>query len=66
MESPPKLVEPITPSTLKRPDFNAQLIQIEADVAPGLKQSIDNILPIIVKGDTVSIRFVIMHILHDE
>lgn len=58
LETSPQKVEPIKPSSLKRPDFNTELSAVEVVIAPGLKQSIDNILPIIVKGDAPAIRFV--------
>lgn len=48
--APVRVVEPIKPSTLVRPDFNAPLVQIEPVVAPALQQAIDSIVPIIVRG----------------
>lgn len=49
-----KPVEPIKPSSLVRPDFNDSLVQVAPTVAPALQQAIDNIVPIIVKGESTS------------
>lgn len=38
-------IEPIKPSGLKRPNFESPLINIVPIVAPGLKLSIDNLVP---------------------
>lgn len=46
------IVEPIKPVKLQRPDFNAPMVPIAPVVAPALQQAIDNIVPIIVRGDT--------------
>lgn len=48
------VVEPIKPSALVRPDFNELLVRMVPTVAPALQQSIDNIVPIIVKGNSTS------------
>lgn len=49
---PARIVEPIKPSTLQRPDFNAPLLSVVPVVAPGLRQAIDSIVPIISRGDS--------------
>lgn len=51
---PAASVEPIKPSTLVRPDFNELLVRLEPTVAPALQQAIDNIVPMIVKGNSAS------------
>lgn len=67
-EVPAKPVEIIEPAPIRppietdktpklpRPDFQTSLITITPVVAPALKQSIDNILPIIVKGVLAPVR----------
>lgn len=49
---PARIVEPIKPSMLQRPDFNAPLMAIVPVVAPGLRQAIDSVVPIIVRGES--------------
>lgn len=51
---PTRVVAPIKSSTMQRPDFNAPLLTVEPVVAPGLRQAIDSIVPIIVRGDAAS------------
>lgn len=41
---PPKIREPVKPSALERPSFDAELVTLKPTVAPALKQSIDNLV----------------------
>lgn len=44
-EEPPKVIrEPVKPSALTRPSFNSELITLKPEIAPALKQAIDNLV----------------------
>lgn len=48
VEEPPPMPAPVKHSSVKRVDFNSPMTVIQPNVAPALKQTIDNIGPSVV------------------